>query len=456
MEHRTCWWVATLVLMSGWWSAGWAVGAPGETASFSSTILGVNAGQFPAIEADVKVFSRNPVPPSQDEFEVFENQTRIASFTVTRRKPRHFLVLALDRSSSIEPAMPALKQAAISFVSLMPQDTNMAVLSFGSDVEFDQAFTADREALTSAIGKIRPYGGTSLYDAVWQAGEQLANGAGRNDPRTLVILTDGKDSNPAGTSQMSIKTRKEAVEKAIRSKVRIIAIGLGQDLDEEAMKGLARPTGGAYLNAPRPDQLGAIYARLAERMKLEQYLGIRYVTPNPLTDGTARTIQIVSRGSGRTDQGTSRYTAPLPPPEPPPPASLTADPKAPKGIHQQFRAVFLKVPMYEDFWVPRDPNAPNAYGKFSVYRKTNEPPQFGPDHPDLVLEKTQAFELDVHLPALSEHVQTYLRDYPGTRVVGSQTWDWTTASASENPDVEVLDEPGEGNASPGSALPAQE
>ncbi|NLI77673.1 MAG: VWA domain-containing protein [Candidatus Riflebacteria bacterium] len=455
MKHGRCWWVVALVLVSGWWSAGWAVGEPGDPASFSSAIIGVNAGQFPAIEVDVKVFSRNPVPPSRDDFEVFENQSRIASFTVSRRKPRHFLVLALDRSSSIEPAMPALKQAATSFVSLMPQDTTMAVLSFGSDVEIDQGFTADQTRLTAAIGKIRPYGGTSLYDAVWQAAEQLNNGAGRNDPRTLVVLTDGKDSNPAGTEQMSIRTRKEAVEKAVRGRVRIIAIGLGNDLDEEAMKGLAKPTGGAYLHAPHPDQLAAIYARLAERMKLEQYLGLRYVTPNPLTDGTTRMIQIVSRGSGRTDQGTSRYVAPLPPPEPPP-ASLAADPDAPKGIRQQLRGVHLKVPMYEDFWAPRDPNAPNAYRKFTVYRKTNEPPQFGPDHPDLYLEKTEAFELDVHLPALSEHVQTYLRDYPGARIVGSQTWEWTTASASEKNHVEVLDEPGEGNASPGSAPPAQE
>ncbi len=277
---------------------------------FSSEIIQVNSAGFPKIGVILKVFNKEPVEMQSDNFVVSEDGSGISSFELAFQKNRHYMVLVIDRSSSIEPAMNEVKLAAASFVQSMVSDVSMSVLSFGSDIDFSHDFSQDGQSLVTAVNKLRPWGGTALYDALYQACEELQNKAGRADLKTVVCLTDGRDSTPNGQTPMSTHTPDQVNKFASEKGVRLITVGLGNDIDTDVLKGFAGATGGWYLQTTTPEQLAKIYEALGRRMKLERYYQLGYTTPKPARDGTKRNIEITSRMKGLEDQGKGNYTAP--------------------------------------------------------------------------------------------------------------------------------------------------
>ena len=277
---------------------------------FSSEILQVNSAGFPKISLVLKVFNKEPAELRADSMVINEDATGISSFELSFQKNRHYMVLVIDRSSSIEPAMNEVKRAAASFVESMVSDVSMSVLSFGSDIDFAHSFSSDGQSLVAAIAKLRPWGGTALYDAIYTACEELQNKAGRTDLKTVVCLTDGHDSTPNGQTPMSTHTPAEVTKLATEKGVRLITVGLGNDIDESVLKSFADATGGWYLQTTTPEQLSKLYEALSRRMKMERYYQLNYTTPRPEPDGTRREILIISKLKGQEDQGKGHYTAP--------------------------------------------------------------------------------------------------------------------------------------------------
>lgn len=220
------------------------------------------------------------------------------------------MTLVIDRSSSIEPAMNQVKQAAASFVQSMIHDVSIAIVSFGSDVDFSHKFSQDLKSLTDAINNIKPWGGTALYDAIYTACDDIQNSAGRNDLKTVVCLTDGHDSTPNGKKPLSIKTPEEVCRFATDKGIRIITVGLGNDIDVQVLKNFAKSTGGWYLQTTSPESLAKLYEALSRRMKLEKYYRLSYTTPKPEADGSRRIVEITSRLKGTESQGEGHYNAP--------------------------------------------------------------------------------------------------------------------------------------------------
>ncbi len=286
-----------------------AAGA-GMGKDFASEVLQVNSAGFPKIGVMLKVFSKEPDELKADNFVISEDKTGISSFDLAFQKNRHYMVLVVDRSSSIEPAMNEVKRAAASFALSMVGDVSMSVLSFASDIDFSHAFSNDGNSLVEAINKLRPWGGTALYDALYSACDELQNKAGRADLKTVVCLTDGRDSTPNGQTPMSTRTPEQVKKYAVEKGIRLITVGLGNDIDEAILKDFAGATGGWYLQTTTPEQLSKLYEALSRRMKLERYYQLSYTTPKPERDGTRREIEIASSLKGFKDQGKGYYTAP--------------------------------------------------------------------------------------------------------------------------------------------------
>ena len=86
------------------------------------------------------------------------------------------------------------------------------IISFDSGVDLIQDFTDDPEKLAGAVQKIRAGGGTSLYDAIYLAAQDLDGREGRH---VMIVVTDGgdttstKDFHAAQTIQ---RGRREASE----------------------------------------------------------------------------------------------------------------------------------------------------------------------------------------------------------------------------------------------------
>ena len=106
------------------------------------------------------------------------------------------VMLAVDTSGSMRPAIDAAKAAANEFVASMPADVRIGVETFGDAVTVLTPPTTDRALLIEQINGIVASGNTALYDAVVTASQQFTPGI---ENRVLVVLSDGKDEGSTAT-----------------------------------------------------------------------------------------------------------------------------------------------------------------------------------------------------------------------------------------------------------------
>jgi len=106
------------------------------------------------------------------------------------------VILAIDASGSMRPALEAAKNAAKEFVEAMPADVRIGVETFADEVTVLSAPTTDRALLTTQIDSIVADGDTALYDVVVGASSRFTPAV---EHKVLVVLSDGKDEGSSAT-----------------------------------------------------------------------------------------------------------------------------------------------------------------------------------------------------------------------------------------------------------------
>ncbi|RMH54762.1 MAG: VWA domain-containing protein [Candidatus Hydrogenedentota bacterium] len=168
-------------------------------------------------------------------------------------------VLALDKSTTMGPAMNELKKAAKLFIDNKKPNDEIQIVAFSSDILAGSGFTTDAEALKAAVDQLKPGGYTRLYDALKTGAALLA---AKEPPRLLVLMTDGKDES--GLDKPGSKaTLDEALGLARKNHVTVITIGLGKDIDFEVLDTIAIATDGNFFYAPTPEKLSEIYGNIS-------------------------------------------------------------------------------------------------------------------------------------------------------------------------------------------------
>jgi tight adherence protein B len=157
------------------------------------------------------------------------------------------VMLAVDTSGSMSPAIGAAKSAANEFVASMPSDVRIGVETFGSLVTVLTPPTANRALLSQKINGITTDGKTALYDAVVSASHQFTPAAKQ---KVLVVLSDGRDHGSAATLQ-------QAVAAVHGEHVEAISLTTA-DTDLVSLKAL-----GAVTPADDVEGLSAAFARVA-------------------------------------------------------------------------------------------------------------------------------------------------------------------------------------------------
>ena len=149
-------------------------------------------------------------------------------------------VLVLDHSKSMErptgadkkSKIEALHDAGERFTKLMRAGARVTVLPFSSRVERPEEFTEDKEAIKARIKRLRPAGGTSLYDATLAGIETLvaANNPGK---KYVVAMTDGVDEDPG-----SRHDPEEVIARAKAAGVQLYMLGLGalSEINDKVMR----------------------------------------------------------------------------------------------------------------------------------------------------------------------------------------------------------------------------
>jgi Ca-activated chloride channel family protein len=131
----------------------------------------------------------------QADFTVYENNQPVdVTHFSNERVPVSFGIV-LDTSGSMAGDKIRSARAAIErFLDrLLNPDDEAFLLGFSGDVTMIQAWTTNRDAISTSLQRVQPVGGTAMYDAVLEA-VTIAQ-SGRHGKKAIVVISDGNDTS---------------------------------------------------------------------------------------------------------------------------------------------------------------------------------------------------------------------------------------------------------------------
>jgi hypothetical protein len=178
------------------------------------------------------------------------------------------VVLAIDASTSMldvsesgRTKLDAAIGAASTFLDELHLGHDQAgIVTFNSVATIAAPLTKDRAQLNRALSNITPAQQTCIVCAIDMGWQELRSA--RHDlshVAVLILLTDGRSNPQPASESVAIAAAAKA------AKVLIYAIGLGDDLDEGALREVASSPD-SYFHAPSAQDLAGIYRGIAVDM----------------------------------------------------------------------------------------------------------------------------------------------------------------------------------------------
>ena len=236
--------------------------------------------------------------------------------TVTLPGTTSTILLAMDvslsmRVTDVSPSrMVAAQEAAKGFLQDLPRDVDVGLITFAGTAQVAQRATRDRPSLVSAIDGIQMQRGTAIGSAIVVclaelfpehgidlstmifgperrplSAERPGKGPapaftpvapGSYKPAVIILLSDGRRTTGVDT----LKAAQMAAERGVR--VHVIGLGTPDghlaagegmafylQLDEAALREVARVTGGEYHSASTAQALHAVYRDLGTKAQLQ-------------------------------------------------------------------------------------------------------------------------------------------------------------------------------------------
>ena len=179
-------------------------------------------------------------------------------------RPPLNLSLVLDRSGSMSDAgkIDYLKRAAKLAVDRLGENDTLSIVEYDDQITLMRAArrVGDTTEIKRLIDQLEPRGSTNLTGGMMRGVEEargaLEGPANRPGTITRVILMSDGLANTGVTNPMEIA---RMVREAKRDGVRISAIGLGRDYDEDLMQAIAENGGGRYYYVESPTQIARMF-----------------------------------------------------------------------------------------------------------------------------------------------------------------------------------------------------
>ena len=245
----------------------------------------------------------------KDAFTVYDNG-KAQPLAVFANDPQPItMTTMLDTSGSMTQNIGMLRTATMALVSYLKPDDRVRLGTFGGKITLSPDFTNDGNALARFVWeRLRPGGGTPLWDAVDIAMDSLEEKTGR---RVVLVFTDGRDSQ-------SRRSLKDDMRRAEQQEFMIYAIGCwgteggGRpggapklEPPDEGLREIAEQTGGGYTELRWTDDLNASFQRVAEELHSQYLLGF---VPEK-TDGKIHKLEVKLNRPGLTVRTRKSYVA---------------------------------------------------------------------------------------------------------------------------------------------------
>jgi Ca-activated chloride channel homolog len=225
----------------------------------------------------------------QDDFLVLEgkDQRPIVEFHAAQDAPvRVALLFDISGSMRLSSKIERARQAARHVIGAMRLDGSAmdegAVFTFDMNLQSLQPFTGDANAIENALERVKPYGQTSLYDAIAQTARQVAQTApGDRHRRAVIVFTDGWD-----TSSEMTPAEVSSIASSIDVPVYVVTIAspldypgmTGSDGEEQVREGklrtLARWTGGEHFVVSAPAHESIAARQIVDELRHQYVLGV--------------------------------------------------------------------------------------------------------------------------------------------------------------------------------------
>jgi len=230
----------------------------------------------------------------QSDFALLDDQkapSKVTSFTQQTNLPLR-VGIVIDASTSIRTRFQFEQQAAGEFLLqvLKARSDRAFVMGFDSTPTVTQDWTNNLDGLQTGISKLRPGGGTALFDAVYTGcRDKLLDISRGQEPvrRAMVLVSDGNDNQSRAYIDDAIKMcqRAETIIYAISTNW-TPSRGKGDDV----LQKMAEATGGRAFFPPTIDEIGVGFDSISEELR-SQYL-LTYTPADFKADGAFRTIYL--------------------------------------------------------------------------------------------------------------------------------------------------------------------
>jgi VWFA-related protein len=281
---------------------------PAYADSVSVAVQRVDASQFPSVRAYVSVVNAGGVPiPGLEAraFQVQEDGKPVDQVVVdpsAEGQDPIVTALVIDVSESMADGhkLDRTKEAAMGYVDALGPADRGTIVSFGSRVTVVQDYTADKNALKTAIDSLSARGGRVLYDAVAQTARRQAPQSERRKP--VILLTDGLDA----ASSESIEA---AIGAAVGAGAPVYTVGLDGVANRDVLVQIASGTGGRSVFVADPGDLKTTFLAIVDELR-RQYL-LRYASKlSP--DSRSHGLAVQATYLGQTGTGLSSFTVAAP------------------------------------------------------------------------------------------------------------------------------------------------
>jgi VWFA-related protein len=217
--------------------------------------------------------------------------------------------ILIDTSSSIRSRFKFEQQSATEFLLQVLRARNDQAFVMGFDVTptVTADWTNDQDALETGVDKLRPEGGTALFDAVYVAcRDKLLTERGPEPVRKAIILvSDGEDNQ-------SRVYMPEAIKECERAETIIYAISTNwtpsRGEGDKVLQKLAEDTGGEVFFPPSVEDMAVSFKSIEEELR-SQY-ALVYTPADFKADGAFRTIYLYCNDRSYQVRAKKGYFAP--------------------------------------------------------------------------------------------------------------------------------------------------
>jgi VWFA-related protein len=235
---------------------------------------------------------------------------RVVSFKQQTNLPLRVGIM-MDTSSSIRQRFQFEQQAATDFLLQVLHPADRAFVE-GFDVQTDiaQDFTNRIDLLDTGIRRLRPGGGTALFDSLYKTcrDQMLTLRQDVAVRKAVVLVSDGDDDYSRALESDAIKMcqRAETIVYTISTNT-----GPSKDKGDDVLQQIADATGGQAFFPTRMEDVAIGFHNI--EIELRSQYSLVYIPADFKQDGSFRTIYLQSLDPRYNVRAKKGYFAPRPP-----------------------------------------------------------------------------------------------------------------------------------------------